>query len=71
MTKGTITKLVRTHGSSWGRIRPEGSSRDVFFNLASLSQPADFLELEEGQNVEFEEEHDRVNGTHALRMAGA
>jgi len=66
---GTITRLVRTHGSAWGKIQPDGSSRNVFFNLASLIKPGDFDGLVEGQKVGFEEEPDPVNGTHALGMA--
>ena len=71
MTRGTIIRLVRTHGSAWGKIQPDGSSRDVFFNLSSLTQPGDFVGLEEGQKVEFEEKDDAVNGTHASGMASA
>jgi cold shock CspA family protein len=68
MTYGRIIKLVRTYGSRWGRIRPNATERDVFFNQASLPDGADFAALREGQVVEFEEEPDRANGTHAVRI---
>lgn len=68
MTHGVIVKLVRSYGSRWGRIQPMGTSRDVFFNQASLPEGADFAALRDGQVVEFEEEPDRANGTHAVRI---
>jgi cold shock CspA family protein len=68
MGKGTVTRLVRTHGSTWGRIRPQGDSRDLFFNVASLVHPADFTTLMEGNDVEFDEEADQVNGAHAVHV---
>jgi cold shock CspA family protein len=68
VTSGEITKVVRTHGSAWGKIRPQGATRNVFFNLASLVRKADFENLEAGQEVEFEEVSDQVNGSHAVNL---
>lgn len=68
MTYGTVSKLVVSFGSSWGRIRPAGESRQVFFNQAALVQPSEFAAMDEGQEVEFEEEDDRANGTHAVKV---
>ncbi|MPZ48056.1 MAG: hypothetical protein GEU75_01880 [Dehalococcoidia bacterium] len=66
--KGTITKIVRTHGSSWGRVRPAGTTRDSFFNPASFARAGDFDRVEEGLEVEFDEEIDRANGTRAVQI---
>ena len=71
MAKGTIAKLVRTHGSAWGRICPEGTTRTVFFNPASLAAETHFAGLEEGQHVRFDEERDHVNGSLAIQVAVA
>jgi cold shock CspA family protein len=68
MTNGVIVKLVRSYGSRWGRIQPIGTSREVFFNQASLPEGVDFEALRDGQVVEFDEEPDRANGTHAVRI---
>jgi cold shock CspA family protein len=68
MSYGKIVKLVRSYGSRWGRIQPNGTSREVFFNQGSLPEGADFATLLEGQVVQFEEEPDRANATHAIRM---
>ena len=68
MTQGRISKVVKSFGSQWGRIRPTESSRDVFFNLASLKDPEGFQALKDGQYVEFDEEEDRSNGTHAINV---
>ena len=68
MTKGTITRLTNSHGSTWGYIQPAGTSRVVFFDLHSLSHEADFVNLATGQDVEFEEEVNRVNGTRAVGL---
>jgi cold shock CspA family protein len=65
MTQGSITKLVSSFGSSWGRIRPQGDSREIFFNAASLAEPEAFSALELGQDVEFDERADQINGAHA------
>jgi cold shock CspA family protein len=68
MTKGSVTKLVKTFGSTWGRIQPDGDSREIFFNVASLVEPADFPSMTVGQDVEFDEQPDQVNGAHAERV---
>lgn len=68
MTHGKIIKLVRSYGSRWGRIQPLGTRREIFFNQASLCEGADFASLRDGQVVEFDEEPDRANGTHAVRI---
>jgi len=68
MNHGKIVQLVRSYGSRWGRIQPTGTSREVFFNQASLPEDTDFAELREGQVVEFDEEPDRANGTHATHI---
>ena len=69
MMMGTIVRLVRSFGSDWGRIRPEGDSREVFFNGASLTKPSEFAELTEGEHVSFEEQRDLANGTRAVRVS--
>jgi hypothetical protein len=65
MTQGSISKLVTSYGSTWGRIQPAGESREVFFNQASFDEAVEFLSLVVGQGVEFQERDDRVNGSHA------
>lgn len=62
-------KLVQSFGSTWGRIQPEGSQRAVFFNGPSVAPEVGFADLREGQQVEFDEEPDRVNGSHAVRVS--
>ena len=69
MTHGKIIKLVRSYGSRWGRIQPFGAQREIFFNQASLPEGTDFGSLRDGQVVEFDEEPDRANGTHAVRIS--
>ncbi len=66
--KGKISKLVRTHGSTWGRIRPANDTRDVFFNASSLIDGDDFASLSEGQAVTFEEQRDLANGMRAIKV---
>ena len=68
MKTGRVTKLTNSFGSTWGHIRPDGQARDVFFNLSSLVDAEEFAHLALGDAVEFEEEPDRANGMHALRM---
>jgi cold shock CspA family protein len=65
MTRGSVTKLVKSYGSRWGRIKPHGDDREVFFNTASLDEAVEFTSLDVGQMVEFEEHADNVNGAHA------
>ena len=69
MTQGSITKLVTSYGSRWGRIQPEGESREIFFNLRAMASGADFMALLVGEAVEFEEHSDFVNGSHAEHVA--
>lgn len=69
MTQGCVTKLVTSFGSRWGRIQPEGDTREIFFNAASLDGATDFLSLGMGQAVEFDERADRVNGSRAVHVA--
>jgi cold shock CspA family protein len=68
MTHGSITKLVTSFGSKWGRIKPQGDQREIFFNVASLAEAADFSAMELGQAVEFEECPDEINGSHAEQV---
>ena len=66
--KGIITKLVRTHGSAWGRVRADGATNEAFFNPHSFTSPSDFDLAEVGQAVDFVEETDRVNGAKASSL---
>ena len=66
--QGTITRLVTSHGSHWGKLQPAQASRSVFFNIASMSKPADFDSLEVGDVVSFQEVPDHVNGSHAVQL---
>jgi hypothetical protein len=69
MTRGSVTKVVISFGSKWGRIRPAGGgSREIFFNAASLAEAVDFSSIEVGRKVEFEELADHVNGSHAEHL---
>jgi cold shock CspA family protein len=68
MTQGSISQLVTTHGSRWGRIQPEGESREIFFNERALDGGSDFLALAVGGAVEFEERADFVSGSHAEQV---
>ena len=63
--RGSVTKLVTSFGSTWGRIKPDGETREVFFNAPSLADGVDFLSLEVGQAVQFDEHTDHTNGSHA------
>ncbi|MGE0059247.1 MAG: hypothetical protein AB7P33_13825 [Dehalococcoidia bacterium] len=66
--RGAISRLANTHGSTWGKIRPKDIPREIFFNAASLHHGHDFQSLVIGQEVEFEEELDRTNGTRAVSV---
>jgi cold shock CspA family protein len=68
MSRGVITKVIRSFGSTWGRVRPAGAKPELFFNLESMLNRADFATLRVGQEVEFDEEADMANGTRALRI---
>jgi hypothetical protein len=74
MPEGKVTKLVKGYGSTWGRVRANGQakdplSKDVFFNVASLTDPEDFLRLSEGSAVLFEVQPERANGVIAIGMS--
>lgn len=68
MATGTITRIVNTHGSSWGLARHDREPRHVFFNAASLVEQADFASLSVGDAIEFDEELDRANGMRAINL---
>jgi cold shock CspA family protein len=68
MTAGKVTKLVTSYGSTWGRITPDREAGQLFFNPKSLVDAAVYPELKLGQDVDFDEEPDRANGTHAVRV---
>ena len=68
ITRGRVTKIVRSYGSTWGRITPDGESRQVFFNSESLFDAAEYSDLTLDQEVVYEEEPDRANGTRAVRV---
>ncbi len=68
MTNGVVTKIVRSFGSEWGRVRTAKTGVDCFFNRASMLHPADFETLSLGQEVTFESEPDMVNGSRAERL---
>lgn len=65
---GTISRLVNTHGSSWGKIRPANMPREVFFSAASMDDEHAFRHLSIGDEVVFEEEVDRANGMRAIHV---
>ena len=65
MTRGSVSKIVSTFGSRWGRIRLEGTEREIFFNASHLADPDAFEGIVIGQAVEFEVHTDQVNGGHA------
>ena len=71
MNRGSIVKVVRSFGSEWGRIRPRDGAREIFFNVASLTDPESFAALRVGDYVNFDEENDRANGTRATNVAPA
>ena len=55
MATGKITRIVRDRG--FGFIQPEGAGQEVFFHSSSV-QDAAFDSLNEGEDVEFEQEAD-------------
>jgi hypothetical protein len=65
MTHGAITKIVSSYGAMWGRISVQGEVREVFFNAAGLADPSSFSALEVGQEVDYSELPDPVNGSRA------
>jgi len=66
--QGSITKLVTSFGSRWGRIQPAGRAAEVFFNAASMQEDTDFRSLRLGGAVEFDARTDQVNGTYAENL---
>ena len=71
MKQGSITKIVKTFGSRWGKIRPLGDPREIFFNAASFDEAVDFASLEVGQDVEFVERADHATGSYAWHVVVA
>ena len=74
MLTGNVSKLVNDFGSAWGHVRPErraevSKSQDVFFNIASMLNPYDFLRLHKGSAVRFNVQRDRAKGIRALNMS--
>jgi cold shock CspA family protein len=70
MSTGRISKIVTSFGSKWGRVRAYGHTQELFFNPQSLGRPEEFDDLREGQEVKFDQEPDRANGTRAVRLVG-
>ena len=68
MARGSISKLVSTFGSKWGRIRQDGTETDLFFNSEHLIEPTDFDLMQVGQTVEFEAHADQITNGHAERV---
>jgi len=68
MTRGSITKLVSSYGTKWGRITPDKEMREIFFDPRALDDPSIYEALFLGQQVDYEEEPERVNGSHATHV---
>jgi cold shock CspA family protein len=68
MSRGVITKVVRSFGSTWGLVRRAEAKHESFFNLQSMVNKAEFANLRVGQQVEFDEEAYQASGTRALRL---
>ena len=67
MKTGTVTKIVRSYGASWGRIAVAGGPL-TYFNETSFADPEAFDELTEGAAVVFELADDPVNGSRAVAI---
>ena len=67
LSTGTVTKIVRSYGASWGRIAVEGGQL-TFFNESSFADPDDFEALQEGAVVSFKLADDPVNGSRAVAI---
>ena len=67
MNTGTVTKIVRSYGASWGRIAVDGGQL-TFFNESSLADSDDFDNLREGTAVSFKLVDDPVNGSRAVAI---
>jgi len=65
---GTVTKVVRSYGASWGRIAVTGGPL-TYFNETSFADPEAFDALTEGAAVVFELADDPVNGSRAVAIA--
>jgi hypothetical protein len=63
---GIISRIVSSYGATWGQISMSGSSRKVFYNRASFVAEADLEGLTLGDEVYFEEQPDRINGSRAI-----
>ncbi|HEY7466706.1 MAG TPA: hypothetical protein VIB47_08430 [Dehalococcoidia bacterium] len=68
MTRGVISRLSDMFGTKWGRIGVVGTTRECFFNRASLLTTEDFDDLAYGSEVEFDEQPDRTHGSRAVRL---
>jgi cold shock CspA family protein len=68
MSRGTVSKVVRSFGARWGRVRPDGEPREVFFNASMFVDVSDYERIAVGQRVEYDEEADRANGSRAIRI---
>jgi len=64
---GTVTKIVRSYGASWGRIAVTGGPL-TYFNETSFADPEAFDALTEGAAVIFELADDPVNGSRAVAI---
>jgi cold shock CspA family protein len=64
---GTVTKIVRSYGASWGRIAVTGGPL-TYFNETSFADADDFDALTEGDAVVFELVDDPVNGSRAVAI---
>jgi len=64
---GTVTKIVRSYGASWGRIAVTGGPL-TYFNETSFADPDAFDALTEGAAVVFELADDPVNGSRAVAI---
>lgn len=60
MATGDITRLVRDRG--FGFIKPDGAADELFFHRSAV-QNEGFDTLQEGQQVEFEQEPDPRNAS--------
>jgi hypothetical protein len=67
---GTVTKIVRSYGASWGRIAVTGGPL-TYFNETSFADPDAFDALTEGAAVIFELADDPVNGSRAVSITVA
>ena len=64
---GTVTKVVRSYGASWGRIAVTGGPL-TYFNETSFADPEAFDTLTVGAAVVFELADDPVNGSRAVAI---